>query len=115
MRGALNLNGCNKLEKNSFNNILAMKISVAFEFNSTNSSSADTNLDTLRFYQKFYKVATYLAVPGKFKRNREGKYLDGSGENEKRKKKLRKKRKRYKLCREEMDVTEELTVVGLLL
>ena len=57
MRGAFNFNGCNKLEKNSFNNILAMKISVAFEFNSTNSSSADTNLDTFRFYQKFYIVA----------------------------------------------------------
>ena len=53
MRGALNFNGCNKLEKN----ILAMTISVVFEFNSTNSSSADTNLDTFRFYQKFYKVA----------------------------------------------------------
>ena len=38
-----------------------------------------------------------MAVQGRFKRNREGKYLDGSGENE--------KRKRYKLCREEMDVT----------
>ena len=53
MRGAFNFNGCSKLEKNSFNNILAMKISVVFEFNSTNSSSADTNLDTFRFYQKF--------------------------------------------------------------
>ena len=30
-----------KLEKNSFNNIFAMKISVVFEFNNTNSSSAD--------------------------------------------------------------------------
>ena len=55
MRGALNFNGCNKLEKNSFNNIFAMKISVVFEFNSTNSSSADTNLNTFRFYQKFIK------------------------------------------------------------
>ena len=53
MRGALYCNGCSKLEKNSFNNILAMKISVVFEFNSTNSSSADTNLDTFSFYQKF--------------------------------------------------------------
>ena len=34
-------------------NILAIKISFAFEFNSTNSSSADTNLDNYRFYQKF--------------------------------------------------------------
>ena len=78
MRGAFNFNGCNKLEKNSFNNILAMKTSVVFEFISTNSSSDDTNLDTFRFYQ----------VQGTFKRNRKGKYLDGSGENEKRKKKV---------------------------
>ena len=71
-----------------------MKISVVFEFNSTNSSSADTNLDTSRFYQKFYKVARYLAsyLGGRCKRNREGKHLDGSGENEKRKKKVRKKK-----------------------
>ena len=53
MWGAFNFNGCNKLVKNSFNNILAMKISVVFEFNGTNSSSAGTNLDTFRFYQKF--------------------------------------------------------------
>ena len=59
MRNAFNFNECNKLEKNSFNNILAMKISIVFEFNSTNSSSADTNLDTCRFYEKFYKVARY--------------------------------------------------------
>ena len=30
-----------------------MEISVVFEFDSTNSSSADTSLDTFRFYQKF--------------------------------------------------------------
>ena len=66
-----------------------MKISAVFEFNSTNSSSADTNLDTFRLYQKFYKVARYLA--GSLKET-EGKYLDGSGENEKRKKKVRKKK-----------------------
>ena len=53
MRGAFNFNGCNKLQKSSFNDILAMKIIVVFEFNSTNSSSADTNMDTFRFYQKF--------------------------------------------------------------
>ena len=52
-QGAFNFTGCNKLEKNSFYNILAVKISVVFEFNSTNSSSADTNQDTFRFYQKF--------------------------------------------------------------
>ena len=39
-----------KLEKNSFNNILALKIIGVFEFNRTNISSADTNLDTFRFY-----------------------------------------------------------------
>ena len=53
MEGAFNFNGCKKLEKNSFNNILTMKISFVFEFNGTNSSSADTNLDTFIFYQKF--------------------------------------------------------------
>ena len=50
MWGAFNFNGRNKLEKNSFNNILAMKISVVFKFN---SNLADINLDTFRFYQKF--------------------------------------------------------------
>ena len=69
-----------------------MKISVVFELNSTYSSSADTNLDIFRFYQKSYNVASYLAVLGRFKRNREGKYLDSSGENEERKKKVRKKK-----------------------
>ena len=54
MGGAFNFNECKKLEKNSFNNILAIKVSFEFEFNSTNSSSADTNLDTFRFYQNFY-------------------------------------------------------------
>ena len=53
MRDAFNSNGCNKLEKNSLNYILAMKISAVFEFNSTNSSSVDTNMGTFRFYQKF--------------------------------------------------------------
>ena len=38
---------------NSFNNILTLKIRVVFEFNSTNSSSADTNLDTFKFFQKW--------------------------------------------------------------
>ena len=46
IRGAFNFNGCKKLAKNSFNNILAMKISVVFEFNSTSSSSADANVGT---------------------------------------------------------------------
>ena len=55
IRGAFNFNGCKELEKNSFNNILSIlsKISVVFEVNSTNNSSADTSLDTFRFYQKF--------------------------------------------------------------
>ena len=51
-RRCLQLEWCNKLKKNRVNNILAMKINFAFEFNSTNSSSADTNLETFRFYQK---------------------------------------------------------------
>ena len=53
MPGTFNFNRCSMLEKKSFNNILIMKIRVVFEFNSTNSSSADTNLDNFRFYQKF--------------------------------------------------------------
>ena len=72
-----------------------MKIRVVFEFNSTNSSSADTNLDNFRFYQKF-QIAPYLAVQRKFKRNKEGKYLNGGGENEKRKEKIRKKKEEIK-------------------
>ena len=48
MRCAFNFNWCNKLEKNTFNNISAMKMSVVFVFNSTNSSSADTSLDAFR-------------------------------------------------------------------
>ena len=39
----------NKLKKISFNNIVAMKISAALECISTNSTRADTNLDTVRF------------------------------------------------------------------
>ena len=96
MGGAFNFNGCKKLEKNSFNNILAMKISFVFEFNSTNSSSGGTNLGTFRFYQNLAR-------------------LDGSGEIRKGKKKFERKRKRYKPCREEMDITEEVKIVGLLL
>ena len=42
----------NKLEKISFNNIVAMKISAVFKCNSTIRSWADSNLDTVRFYQK---------------------------------------------------------------
>ena len=43
------------MEKSNFNHILAIKVSVAFEFNSTHSSKADTNLDTFRFHQKDLK------------------------------------------------------------
>ena len=39
-------------KKISFNNIAAMKISAILECYSTNSSLADSNLDTVRFYQK---------------------------------------------------------------
>ena len=40
-----------KLEKISFNNIVAMKISGLSKCISTHSTPADTNLDTVRFYQ----------------------------------------------------------------
>ena len=54
-----------------------MKISAIIECYNTNSSLADTNLDTVRFYQMLVKcyLASYLVVQGSFKRNREGKYL----------------------------------------
>ena len=52
MRDAFKFNGPEKLKKISFNNIAAMRISAILKCNSTNSSSADTNLDTVRFYQK---------------------------------------------------------------
>ena len=49
MRVAFNFNGCNKLEQINFNSIAAMKINNkinnVFEFNSSNRSSADTNVD----------------------------------------------------------------------
>ena len=45
MRVAFSFNGPNKLEKISFNNIVAMKISAVFECNSTNSSLANANTD----------------------------------------------------------------------
>ena len=119
MQGPLNFDdGFNKLEKNSFNNILAMRISVAFEFNSAFQLSTiklSYFLGHLQILSKFLiKAASYLAVQVRVKRNREGKYLDRSGENEKRKQKFW-KMNRYKLCREEIDVTEELKIVGLLL
>ena len=118
MRDALNFNGCNKFEKNSFNNILAMKISVVFEFNNTISSSPDTKLDTFRFYQKFHKVARYLATwqfKEGLKETEKENILTAVEEMRKGKRKFERKRKRYKLCREEIDVTEGLKIVGLLL
>ena len=42
MRVVFNFNGPNKWEKMNFNSIVAVKISAVFEFNSTNSSSADS-------------------------------------------------------------------------
>ena len=42
MRVVFNFNGPNKWEKINFNSIVAVKISAVFEFNSTNSSSADS-------------------------------------------------------------------------
>ena len=108
MGGAFSFNGCNKLEKNSFNNILAIKISFVFEFNSTNSFSAHTNLDTFRFYQKILmKVARQLA-------NLQLKEGLKEIENEKiwmavekmRKGKRRfQRKKKYIKCREEMNVS----------
>ena len=56
-----------------------------------------------------------MAVPRKVLKNKEGKYFDDRGENEKRKKKFERKRKRCKLCREEIDVTAELKIVRLML
>ena len=40
-----------KLEKISFNNIVAMKINAVFECISIHSTPADTSLDTSRYYQ----------------------------------------------------------------
>ena len=71
----INLNGCNKLKKNSFNNMVFMEINVMFDntssqFNNTNSSSADrqkappTNLDTQILPKK---LASYLTIQGRLK------------------------------------------------
>ena len=116
MRVAFNFNGPNKLGKISFNNIVAMEISPVFECDSTNSSSADTNLDTVRFYRKcqLKQLASYLAVQGRFKRNREEIYLLAMEKMRQRKRKFERKLKRCNLCRQEMEVTEELKIVRLL-
>ena len=110
MGGPFNFNGCNKLEKNSFNNILAMSVSFVIEFNSTNSSSADTNLDTFRFYQQI--VATWQFKEGLKEAEKENIWI---AVEKMRKRKFERKKTRYKLCREEMDATEELKIVVLLL
>ena len=71
MPSSFNFNGCNKLEKNSFNNILAMKISVLFEFNSTDSSSADTSLDDSATYvQKGFGESRLLLLTCTFQQYR---------------------------------------------
>ena len=44
---ALNFNGCTKLEQDSFYNIVAVKINVIFEFNISNSFSADSNTERM--------------------------------------------------------------------
>ena len=45
MRVALDFNGYNKLEQKSFNNIVAMKTNVIFEFNISNSFSVGSNME----------------------------------------------------------------------
>ena len=52
LRSAFKFNGPKKLKKISFNNIAAMKVSAILDYDGTNSSSADTNLENVRFYQK---------------------------------------------------------------
>ena len=89
IQGSINFDdGFNKLEKNSVNNILAMRINVAFEFNSPFQLSTiklSCFLGHLQILSKFLiKVASYLAVQIRVKRNREGKYLDGKMRKEKR-------------------------------
>ena len=43
MRIAFNFNGPNKLKKIIFKNIVPMKVSAVFEYNSNNSYSSDNN------------------------------------------------------------------------
>ena len=97
MRIALKCNGPNKLEKISFSNIVALKISAIFECDSTNISLAATNLDTVRFYQK---AIASLAVQGRFKRNREGKYLEAVEKMRQGKRKSKRKKNRRNLRKE---------------
>ena len=55
-----------------------------------------------------------MAVQGNFKRNREGKYLVAAKKMRQGKIKFERKKKRFNVCREEMEVTEELKTVGML-
>ena len=84
------------LEKNSFSNILAMNICVVFDL--------------------IVPIWHHPGQPGRFRRNRAGKYLDGCGKNEKRNKKVRKKGRDINYAdRRSMLHTEELKIVRLLL
>ena len=91
-----------------------MKISVVFEFNSINSSSADTNLDTLAFIKNFRQLATWQFKESLKETEKENIWM-AVEKMRKGEKKFERKRKRYKLRREEIDVTEELQLVRLLL
>ena len=57
------------------------------------------------------QLASYLAVQGRFERNRESKYLLEVEKTTQGKRNFERKKKRCNLCREEMKVTEELKVV----
>ena len=52
-----------------------------------------------------------MAVQGRFKRKREEKYLVGAEKMRHGKKMFEVKKKKCNLCREEMEVTEELSIL----
>ena len=54
-----------------------------------------------------------MAVQGRFKGNREGKYLVAVGKMRQGKRKFERKKEICNLCSEEMEVTEELKIVRL--
>lgn len=81
MLGAFNFNGCDKLEKNSFKNILAMKILVLY---SSLTVPIALQLTSAWTPSGFFKNS-YLAVQGSSKKK--GNHLTDDGENEERKKK----------------------------
>ena len=60
------------------------------------------------------KVASYLAVQERLKRNRQGKYLVAVEKMRQGKRKFERKKKRCNLWSEEMEVTEELKIERLL-